>query len=119
VLVDAAGSIGAAAVTEGNLSSFEMAKEVLPLLFGGGAVLLAGAKGATAGDERPVTVDGLLGVDRFVPHRGIDVVVADHELGDVGRHPVHHRVRDKDSPEIVGEEPQRLFVGTGQAGGAE
>jgi hypothetical protein len=73
----------------------EVAEEFLPLLFGGGAVLLSGAQGAAAGDERPVVVDDLLWVNGLIAHRGVDIAVAGHELGDVRRHPVHDRVGDE------------------------
>src|SRR6266516_6023518 len=64
VLVDARGVVGAAAVAEGDLAAFEMAKELVPFLIGGGPVFLSRAQGATAGDERPVAIDDLFGVDR-------------------------------------------------------
>jgi hypothetical protein len=119
VFVNAVGSIGATAVAKRDSAALEVAEELLPFLLGGGAVLLAGAKGATAGDERAVAVDGLLGVDRFVSHRGVDVLVADHELGDVWWHPVHDGVGDEEPTEVVGQEPQCLTVGAGQAGQAQ
>ena len=61
VLVDAGGVVGAAAVTDGDLAVFEVADELGPFLVGGGAVLLAGAQRAAAGDERPMPVDHFLG----------------------------------------------------------
>ena len=64
VLVNATGSVGAAAVAERDAAAFEVAEEFGPFLIGGGAVFLAGAQGAAAGDERPVAVDGFLGIDR-------------------------------------------------------
>ena len=67
MLVDAGRVVGTAAVADGDLAVFEVAEELGPLLVSWGAVLLAGAKLATAGDERPVTGDDLLGVDSFVP----------------------------------------------------
>ncbi len=42
-LVDAAGPVGAAAVTEGDLAAFEVAEELLPFGFGGRAVFLGRA----------------------------------------------------------------------------
>jgi hypothetical protein len=41
--MDAWGVVGAAAVAEGDLAAFEVAEELLPLLVGGGAVLLGRA----------------------------------------------------------------------------
>src|SRR5213078_2020746 len=76
VLVDAASPVGAAAVAERDAPALEMAEELLPFGVGGRAVFLAGAQGAAAGDECPVSVDDFLGVDGFVSHRGVDVAVA-------------------------------------------
>ena len=42
VLVDAAGSVGPAAVAEGELAALEVAEELLPFGVGRGAVFLAG-----------------------------------------------------------------------------
>src|SRR5262249_28616092 len=81
VLVNAAGSVGAAAVAERDAAAFEVAEEFGPFLIGGGAVFLAGAQGAAAGDERPVAVDDLFGGDGLVSHGGVDVAVGGHELG--------------------------------------
>jgi len=89
VLVDAAGPVGTAAVAERDPPALEMAEEFLPFGIGGGAVFLAGPQRPAAGDECPVPVDDFLGVDGLVSHRGVDVAVPGHELGDVRRHPVH------------------------------
>jgi hypothetical protein len=101
VLVNTAGAVGAAAVAQGDAPTFEVAEELLPFLIGGGAVFLAGAGCAAAGDKGAVAVDDLLGIDGFVAHRGVDAAMADHELGDVGWHPVHDRVGDEQAPEVV------------------
>jgi hypothetical protein len=61
-----------------------VADELGPFLIGRGAVFLAGAQRAAAGDERPMPVDHLFGVDRLVAHGGIDVAVPGDELGDFG-----------------------------------
>jgi hypothetical protein len=53
------------------------------------------ALGAVAGDERPVAVDDLFGVDGLVSHCGVDVAVPGRQLGDVRRHPVHDRIGDE------------------------
>src|SRR5665809_89856 len=68
VLVDTGGPVGAAAVAQGDLAAFEVAEEFLPFLLGRGAVFPGGAQFAAAGEERTVAVDGLLGVDRLIPH---------------------------------------------------
>jgi hypothetical protein len=96
-----------------------VAEEFLPFLISGGAVFLAGAGRTAAGDEGAVAVDDLLWIDRLVTHRGVDVAVADHELGDVGRHAVHDRVGDEQAPEIVWCELQRLVADVGQASAGE
>ena len=119
MLVDAGGSVGAAAVAQGELAALEVAEELLPFLVGGGAVLRGRAQGAAAGEERAVAVDGFVGVDRLVAHGGVEVAVPDDELGDVRGHAVVDRVGDEDPPEVVRGEPQRLPVGAGQAGGRE
>lgn len=66
MLVNAAGAVGSAAVSERDASAFEVAKELFPLGVGRGAVFRAGPQCAAPGDEGAVAVDGLVGVDRFV-----------------------------------------------------
>jgi hypothetical protein len=63
--VDARGVVGAAAVAEGDLPALEMAEETGPFLICRGPVFPGGAQGPAAGDEGPVAVDDLLGVDRL------------------------------------------------------
>src|SRR4029077_2429144 len=92
VVVDAGGVVGAAAVADGDLAVFEVADEFGPFLVGGGAVFLAGAQCSASGEERPVPVDHLVGVDGFVAHGGVDVAVPGDELSDMRRHAVHDRV---------------------------
>src|SRR6266516_6397346 len=75
VLVDARGVVGAAAVAEGDLAAFEVAEELGPFGVGGGPVLRGRAQRPAAGDECPVAVDHLFGVDRLVAHGGVDVAV--------------------------------------------
>ena len=111
VLVDARGVVGAAAVAEGDLAALEVAEEIGPFLIGRGPVLPGRAQCPAAGDERPVAVDDLFGVDRLISHGGIDVAVAGHQLGDVRRHPVHDRVGDEDPPEVVEGVAQRVAAG--------
>jgi len=72
-----------------------VAEELVPFGVGRGAVFLAGAQFAAAGDERPVAVDDLLGVDGLVAHGGVDVGVSGDELGDVRRHAVQDGVGDE------------------------
>ena len=94
---------------------FEVAEELVPFLVGRGAVFLAGAQRAAAGDERPVPVDDLVGVDGLVAHGGVDVAVPGDELGDVRGHAVQDGVGDEHAAEVVGGEPQRLPGGVGDA----
>jgi len=51
VFVDAGGVVGAAAVADGDLAALEVADEFGPFGVGGGAVFLAGAQCAAAGDK--------------------------------------------------------------------
>ena len=117
--MDAAGGVGASAVAEGDAAALEVAEELVPFGVGRGPVFLAGAELAAAGDEGAVAVDGFFGVDRFVAHCGVDVVVAEDELGDVGRHAVEDGVGGEDPAEVVGPEGEGLAVGAGDAGGGE
>ena len=116
MLVDAAGSVGPAAVAEGELAALEVAEELFPFGVGRGAVFGAGPQGAAAGDERAVSADDFLGVDGLVSHGGADVAVPGDELGDVRRHAVHDRVGDQHAAEVVRGEPQGLPGGAGEAG---
>ena len=59
-------------------------------------------------------VDGLLGVDRFVAHRGGDIAMADDELGYVGWHAVQDGVGDENPPEVMRSEVQRTAAGVGE-----
>src|SRR5260370_13265770 len=93
--------VGAAAGAERQLPAFEMPKEFVPFFVGRSAVFLAGPLGAAPGDERSVAVDDFLGVDGLVSHRGVDISMADHQLSDVGWHPVHDRVGDEQPSEVV------------------
>jgi hypothetical protein len=63
--VDAARSVSTSAVAEGDLAALEVAEELLPLGVGGRAVLFCRAQLAAAGEERPVTCNYLLRVDRL------------------------------------------------------
>jgi hypothetical protein len=65
VLMDAAGSVCPAAVAERDPPAFEVAEERVSLLVGRGPVFFAGPEFAPAGDERPVTADGLLGMSAY------------------------------------------------------
>jgi dTMP kinase len=88
VFVDAARAVGTAAVAQGDSPQLEVAEEFLPFLFGGCAVFIAGAGGAASCNEGAVALDDFFGVDGFVAHGGVDVAVADDELGDVWWHRV-------------------------------
>jgi hypothetical protein len=61
-----------------------------------------------------MSVDGLLGIDGLVAHRGVDVAVPGDELGDVRWHAVQDSVGDEDPLEVVWGEPQRLNGGVSQ-----
>src|SRR5690349_4775343 len=83
MFVDAGRVVGAAAVADGDLAVLEMTDELGPFFVGRGAVFLTGAQRTAAGDECPVPVDDLFGVDGLVAHGGVDVAVPGDELGDV------------------------------------
>src|SRR3954468_18650769 len=119
MFVDAGGAVGAGAGADGEFGAFEVAEEVLPLGIGGGAVLLGGAQGAAAGDEGAVGFDGLGGVDGVVAHCGVDVVVADDDLGDVGWQAGADGVGDEHAPEVVRGENQGGGGGCGGGGGGQ
>jgi hypothetical protein len=116
VFVDAGCAVGPAAGTEGDLSVFEMAEELVPFGVGGRAVFLSGPQGSAAGEEGAVAGDDFLGVDGFVAHGGVDVAMADDQLGDVGWHAVHDGVSDEDAAKIVRQDPERLHGGVGEVG---
>ena len=76
IFVLARRSVVSTAGSESDLPQLEVGEDLLP--FGGGelTVFLAGPLGAAAGDEGPVMRDHVFGVDRGVPHRGVDRGVA-------------------------------------------
>src|ERR1022692_38827 len=116
VFVRAWGSVGAAAVAEGDFPAGEVTAEVVPFGVGDGRVFVGWAQGAAAGDEFPVGVDGLLGIDGVVVHRDVDVLVAGEQLADVRRHAVGDRLGDEDPPEVVGLHGERLPGDVGDPG---
>src|ERR1035437_9979948 len=65
MFVDASGGVGAAAGACGDFAALEVSEEFGPFLLGRGAVFLARAKRPAAGDERPVAVDHLFGIDGY------------------------------------------------------
>jgi hypothetical protein len=111
VLVSAGGSKGAAAGAGGDLSQLEVAEEFFPFLIRGDPVFFARAQGPAAGEEGQVGLDGLVGVDRLVAHRGSDVLVACDDLGDVRWQAADDGVGDEDPAEVVRRVMQRLPVG--------
>jgi len=63
---DAGGGVAAAAGAQRQLAPFNMvAEELGPFLVGGGAVFPGGPQRTAPGDERPVGVDDLFGVDGY------------------------------------------------------
>src|SRR6266480_4844632 len=117
--VDACGSGGAATGPVSYFAAFEISEELVPFLFGGCAVLLAGAGGPAAGDEGAVTVDDFFGVDGLVAHGRVDVFVSADQLGDVWGHAVEDGVSDEQPTKVVGDEVQRLAVGIEESGSGE
>ena len=90
-----------------------MSEEGIPLFLGRSTVFLAGPGCPAAGDERPVGLDRLGGVDGLVTDRGADVLVPADDLGDVGRQAAHDGIGHEDSPEIVRGEHERVSDGVG------
>ena len=106
----------ASADAKSNLPQLEMGQELLPL---GGielAIFFAGSLGSAARDECPVVSDHVLGVDRGVPHRGVEKGVAADLRRDVRRKPRSEGVGDEDPPEVMGPPFQR-FTGGGDLRG--
>ena len=110
------GSVGAAAVAEGDFPAGEVTAEFVPFGVGDGPVFVGWAQGATAGDEFPVGVDGLLGIDGVVVHRDVDVLVAGEQLADVRRHAAGDCLGDEDPPEVVRLHGERLPGDAGDPG---
>lgn len=102
VFVDAGGRERSTAEAGGDLAAFEVAEELIPLLIGGGAVLLGGPQRTTSGEERPVCLDDLVGVDGLAAQCHVDVAVVNDHLGDVWRQPGQDRVGDEEPAEVVG-----------------
>jgi hypothetical protein len=113
----AGSSVGASTHTELDLAAFEVAEELVPLGVGGLPVLLAGPRGAPAGDEGPVVLDDLVVVDGDVGLRGGQRLVAEELGGDMDRKAGGHRLGGEDAPEIVRREAHRPPVGPGDPGG--
>ena len=91
----------------GDLASFEMAEEFLPFGVGGHPVLFAGPQAPPPGEEGQVGLDGLIGVDRLVAERDVDVPVTCDDLGDVRRQPVHETGREQCSNRAEYPSPER------------
>src|SRR6266567_1940475 len=119
MLVNTRGSEGSAAGPVSYFAAFEISEELVPFLFGGCAVLLAGVGGPAAGDEGTVTVDDFFGVDGLVAHGRVDVFVSADQLGDVRGHAVEDGVGDEQPTKVVGDEVQRLVVGVGESGSGQ
>jgi hypothetical protein len=114
--VDAGCSVGPCAGADGYLPLLEVGEEVVPLLVGGGAVLIAGPGRAAAGEERPVGLDRFGWVDRLVTEGGGDGRVPADDLRDVRRQAAHDGVGDEDPSKIVGREDEWVVGGIGQPG---
>ncbi|MFF3674648.1 hypothetical protein ACFYYS_11750 [Streptomyces sp. NPDC002120] len=83
MFVDARGAEVACAEAQGDLPQLEVGQEVLPFLRGGLAVLLTGPQRPAAGDEGPVVVDDVLGMDRGMAGSRADRPVAADAGGDM------------------------------------
>src|SRR5260370_10289378 len=101
-------SVVTAGDSEGDLAQLEVGQELGPFGSGELTVFVAGPFGPAAGDKRPVVGDHVLGVDRRIPHRGIENGVAADLRSDVRWQPGPQGVGDKDSPEVMGSPFQRL-----------
>src|SRR5450755_4603011 len=85
----------------GYLALLEVCEECVPLIVGRSTVFLAGPGGAAAGDESPVSLDRLGRVDGLVSDRGVDVLVAADDLGDVRWQAAHDGVGHENPSEVV------------------
>src|SRR5260370_11729886 len=99
----------------GYLAFLEVREEGVPFLVGRGPVFLAGPGGAAAGDERPVRLDRLGGVDGLVSGRGVDVPVTADDLGDLRRQAAHGRVGPQNPPEVRPAGPDPIPAGARSA----
>lgn len=87
VFVLAGGAVGAAADSELDLASLEVAHEVVPLSVGGFAILLAGTQDAAPDQECPVVLDDVVVVNRDVDLCGRQGLMTEQLRGDVHRRP--------------------------------
>ncbi len=117
--MDAGGSERAPAGAGGDLAVFEVAEELGPFGVGGDAVFLARPKCPPPGQERQMSLDRLIGVDRFIAESDVDVLGPGDDLGDVRGQPAHDRVSDEDPAEVMRGAAQRAAVSGGQAGASE
>ena len=116
VLVLATRAVCPAAFAERDLPTLEMAEEIIPFGIGRYAIFLARAQGAAARDEGSMSVDRLLWIDGLVAHSGVDVLVTQEHLSDVGWHPVEDGLGGEDSSQVVRDEVEPLAVGVEQVG---
>src|SRR5262249_18710542 len=119
VLVDARGSERAPADAGGDLSVLEVAEELLPFGVAGDSVFLGGPQGPPAGQEREVSLDCLIGVDRLIAESHVYVLVAGDDLGDLRRQAGQNGVGDEDPAKVVGRVVQRQPIGIGEPGVSE
>ena len=107
VFVDAWGGIGAAAGAE-SLRCSKSPRNSSHSCSVGTRYSALGSSTSAAGDERPMSVDHLVGVDGLVSHGGVDVAGPGDELGDARGDAVQDRIGDEQAAEVVRGEPQRL-----------
>src|SRR5260370_27912842 len=101
MLMDAGRRERSGAGADGYLPLLEVGEEGVPFLVGRSTVFLAGPGGPAAGDERPVRLDRLGGVDGLVSDRRVDVLVTADDLGDVRRQAAHDGVGREDPAQVV------------------
>jgi hypothetical protein len=110
------GSEVSAAAAQGDLPQLEMGQEFVPFLGAEVAVFLARPFGPAAGDEGPMMGDHVFGVDRGVPHGGVQLLVTADLGRDMRGQARPYRIGHEDSAEVVGS-PLERFAGDGELRG--
>src|SRR6476646_3247464 len=110
------GSEVAAAAAKGDLPQLEMGQKFVPFLGAEVAVFLARPFRPATGDEGPMMGDHVVGVDRGVPHGGVQLLMTTDLGRNMRRQARPYRIGHEDSAEVVGS-PLERFAGDGELRG--